>query len=202
MGLFSSTPPVPDRADLAAAVLRLDPNDASNLTTNKIYRRCLPSIPDSETILAVVAAHIGDGPSEDLGPLVVSPESLLFFGDRHGQHKIPLELIDNVGMTDGETLVVDYGNEPVAYRLAMTGPESQVFFAEQLRAAIDQAKEAAKTPGVVAPASEADELDKFAKLRDLGAITNEEFEAKMAQVLSSRGGLAPSGGDLDPKNPY
>lgn len=80
----------------------------------------------------------------------------------------------------------------------MTGPESQVFFAEQLRAAIDQAKEAAKTPGVVAPASEADELDKFAKLRDLGAITNEEFEAKMAQVLSSRGGLAPSG-DLDPK---
>lgn len=198
MGLFSRTPPLPDRADLAEAVGRLHPKDAGNLATNKVYRRCLPGIPDSETILAVIPVHVGDGPSEDLGPLVVSAQNLHFFGDRHGEHKIPLELIDVMALTHGEQLVIDYGNEPVAYRLGLAQQESQAFFTERLRGAMDQAREATQTRAVVAPESEGDELEKFAKLRDLGAITGDEFDAKMAQVLGSRAELPPSGGHPDP----
>jgi len=52
---------------------------------------------------------------------------------------------------------------------------------EELRQAIDQRIAAFGTGGQVTSA--ADELEKFARLRDQGIITEEEFEAKKKQIL-------------------
>jgi hypothetical protein len=43
----------------------------------------------------------------------------------------------------------------------------------------------AAVPGAAAPASVADELAKLAKLRDAGALTDDEFAAQKAKLLGT-----------------
>ena len=56
---------------------------------------------------------------------------------------------------------------------------------ENVKKAIEKQIEAAHKPNqqVAAPVSEADELAKFAKLRDDGIISPDEFEAKKKAIL-------------------
>lgn len=48
---------------------------------------------------------------------------------------------------------------------------------------IDDLKKQKNTPTVVAATSTADELKKFKDLLDMGAITQEEFDAKKKELL-------------------
>ena len=85
-----------------------------------------------------------------------------------------------VGGTESKAGIVDAVNDE---NTVMFNKRQQPDF-EKMRDAIRSSIKAIKQAnGKAAPISAADEIRKLASLRDDGLITNEEFEAKKAQIL-------------------
>lgn len=190
MGLFSRTPPppLPDRADFEEALNGLNPKDRAQLFQGRIYRDLLSGALSSDLlsqtrILAVISAFVGEGFSSDQGPLFVTNENLLFYGC-DGHRKVPLHLIYDMGLEPiSEKVFIDYGNKQEWFSLAANKRDSRRAFVQRLEAAIEEAQKSAKPSSSSTPRSSADELEKFAKLRDRGVLSDEEFEAKKRQIL-------------------
>jgi hypothetical protein len=117
-----------------------------------------------------------------------------------GEKRLPIGSITGVqwkapaGVADGFLqFTIPGGNEArgvgagSAYRDENSMPfnRTQLPSFETMRDAIEQAISSRMPPGAPGPVSVADEIQKFAQLRDNGVISPEEFEAKKAQLLNS-----------------
>ena len=84
-------------------------------------------------------------------------------------------------------VTVEPNKEPVyGFRLNGLKSDSRDQFIATFESVVRDAerRRARGAEGKTTPSSAADELAKFAKLRDDGVISNEEFEAKKAQLLN------------------
>jgi hypothetical protein len=182
MGMFSrTTPALPHRADLDAALAGLHPNDAEKIRRSHHLADACGELPSSATIVALLPAVI-DSPA-DRGLLCATAVELIFLGERHGQIKLPLDSVYQVGLIHrGNTLMVAFGAKEAHFGVSFNKKESLAWFIDRLQAAVDEAKQGV-SPAAAAP-SAADELAKFAALHAQGVLTDAEFAAKKAHLLA------------------
>jgi hypothetical protein len=179
--MFSRTaPPLPHRADLDAALSGLHPRDAEKVRRSHHLAVACGELSSSATIVAVLPAVI-DRPA-DRGLLCVTATELIFLGEHHGQVKLPLDSVYQVGLVHrGITLMVAFGAKEAEFGVSFNKKESLSWFVDRLQTAVDEAKQRGSAGGV-AP-SAADELAKFAALHAQGVLTDAEFAAKKADLL-------------------
>lgn len=138
----------------------------------------------TETVL-----ELGQGMCGNDQGLVVLTDERLFFFDRTltgaTLQEFPLAAITSVTVNKkltGEALAITVAGSTSTITHLMHGQ------GEALGRAFRQAKAASgsatsQAQSVVAASSDADELEKLASLRDRGILTEEEFQAKKAQIL-------------------
>lgn len=189
-GLFPSKrriePPatLPDRSDLSEAFKQLHPDDQQRLLTDRRLRNTFLTALDSEQlrdarILAVIHCFMNANVSDE-GPLVLTSDRLFWFPPPPlgGSINAQLKEIWDVQEGDG-VLVASFGlRNRIFANFGLAEVASQSFFRNQFMAALK-----ASQGGEGSGDSEADALEKFAKLRDQGVLSEEEFQAKKAQIL-------------------
>jgi hypothetical protein len=121
---------------------------------------------------------------------------LLGGGSLRGDKSIPYSSIaavqlKNGGLTAGYLqLTLIGGSEAKSGLFQATTDENTVMFYSGSNNQFEEAKQLlekrilAARSGVAQPKSDADELEKFASLRDKGVITEEEFQQKKKQILN------------------
>lgn len=161
-----------------------------------------PEIPETETFWAVIPStrrwEEGDYRYEEYGALYLTSERLFWrTGDggfevdltelsvgglRKEQKRWSDHLHIGIGPSSNPSYDFDFGDRKMSG--TVKDGESYDFFLETLKAAV---KEASKSPTKQPESgpSAADEIAKFAKLRNDGVITDDEFAAKKAELLGS-----------------
>lgn len=192
------------RDDLRESAERLNPADLKTfLSLCDGLEEELTSVPGDEQFHAVLPVS-GRQQDEYDGPigrgiLVLTSERLLYLGNggggifgSTGRFEVPLHQISMSGWGMERrwaipilAVAVEPNKEPVfGFRLNGLKSDSREFFLATFENVIREAerRRARGMEGVAAP-SAADELAKFARLRDEGVISEEEFEAKKDQLL-------------------
>lgn len=192
------------REDLRSCAEKLSPDDLKAfLALCDGWEEELAAVPVDErfqAVLPVSGRHQDeyDGPF-GRGALVLTAERLLYLGNggggitgSTGRIEIPLHQISMSGweMTRRWAIpilavTVEPNKEPVyGFRVNGLKSDSREQFISTFESVVREAerRRARGAEGATAP-SAADELAKFAKLRDDGTISDEEFEAKKAELL-------------------
>ena len=192
------------REDLRSCAEKLSPDDLKAfLALCDGWEDELAAVPADEQFHAVLPVS-GRNQDEYDGPfgrgtLVLTSERLLYLGNggggitgSTGRIEIPLHQISMSGWGMARrwaipilAVTVEPNKEPVyGFRLNGLEPDSREQFITTFETVVRDAerRRARGAEGATAP-STADELAKFAKLRDDGILSDEEFEAKKAQLL-------------------
>ncbi|MCA1700991.1 MAG: SHOCT domain-containing protein [Actinobacteria bacterium] len=186
------------RGDLQPLVKRLHERDRQNfLAWCGAYGGALDNVREDEAFRGAIPSvggdDLSDGP-EGRGILVLTDERLMFMGDLN-RFEVPLHQIGmsnwgvtkDTGLVRAPTLEVGVGpsNSPLyAFGLSTLKRESWEPFVSTLETVVREAERARNAaPGQRGQESVADELAKFARLRDAGVITEAEFEQKKASLL-------------------
>lgn len=192
------------REDLRGCAEKLSPDDSKAfLALCDGWEDELAAVPADEQFHAVLPVS-GRNQDEYDGPfgrgtLVLTSERLLYLGNggggitgSTGRIEIPLHQISmsGWGMTRRWAIpilavTVEPNKEPVyGFRLNGLKPDSREQFITTFETVVRDAerRRARGAEGATGP-STADELAKFAKLRDDGILSDEEFETKKAQLL-------------------
>lgn len=148
---------------------------------HKAYLPQLEKIAESESIVAAIPVVV-DNPG-DRGPLVITSRQLLFIGERFGRVVVPLYAIHGTSLNRSQTLHVSFGAEQVAFGTPSLSADEINRFVATLGGAADVARTPPAQTAAPIAVSQADELLKFATLRDQGVITDAEFRLKKAQML-------------------
>jgi Short C-terminal domain len=192
MGFFKGfrdymSPPQADfeslRSDLQNCIDELDARDANRfLSWYSAWGSPLADVPDAESFLAVAPIVALRG----RGLLVLTSKRLLFSGE-FGQFEVPAHRLSMTGLgvdRHATTLQVAVApnNDPVyEFGISTLQDATRSRFLNTLEVFV---RETEGRGNGEAPKSTADELAKFARLRDQGVITEDEFAAKKAQLLS------------------
>jgi len=182
MGLFARrpVPALPDREDLEATLRRMSPGAAEEIRNKRYLAEACLAIPDDERVVALLPSGVNNPP--DRGLLCATTRALLYIGELREGIRLSLDSFYEVGIIHhGSTLKVAYGAQEAHFGAPHRDEISREFFVRQLRDAVERVKNAAKAPA--AKPSDADELAKFAALRDQGVLTDSEFEVKKAELL-------------------
>ncbi len=170
------------RPDLRDCVERIHPADRNSfLGPYRSWGADVAAVPPEEPILAA-APTVADG----RGMLVLTSERLLF-GGQSGKAEMPLRELsisrletDSIGTL---RIFTDEGGDRYhEFGMSPYKKETRGQFIQALTDAIREAHRPA--PAASQSNSAADELEKFAALRDKGIITEEEFEEKKRGLLS------------------
>lgn len=171
------------RTDLQDCIDDIDPHDANQVLSSYIvWGASLAGVPASESFLAVSPTVVRGGS----GLLALTSKRLLFSG-QFGRVEVPAQRLSMAGLTVtplGTVLRVAVAptNHPVyVFEFSTVQDATRRRFLSILETFVRDAEDAAN--GHV-QRSAADELAKFARLRDQGVITEGEFAAKKAQLLS------------------
>jgi hypothetical protein len=203
---MTSTPVAKEqlREDLRSCAEKLNAADQNTfLSLCNGWEEELASVPADERFHAVLPVNGRqqdeyDGPF-GRGALVLTSERLLYLGNggggifgSTGRIEIPLSQVSMSGWGMARrwaipilAVTVEPNKEPAyGFRLNGLKPDSREQFVGTFENVGREAerRRARGAEGVVA-SSAADELAKFAQLRDEGVISDEEFEAKKAQLL-------------------
>jgi Short C-terminal domain len=192
------------REDLRGCAEKLSPDDLKAfLALCDGWEDELAAVPADEQFHAVLPVS-GRNQDEYDGPfgrgtLVLTSERLLYLGNggggitgSTGRIEIPLHQISMSGWGMARrwaipilAVTVEPNKEPVfGFRLNGLKPDSREQFITTFETVVRDAerRRARGAEGATAP-SAADELAKFAKLRDDGILSDDEFEAKKARLL-------------------
>lgn len=172
------------RPDLQRCVNALHAADAGKfLSWCGAWGSSLNDAPDDESFLTVLPVLALKG----RGVLALSPRRLLFSGE-FGRLEVPGHRLrmSEVGV-DRHTTTLRVGvgpsNDPVhEFGISILKRESLDHFLRVWETFVREAENPHARRE--SPVSTADELAKFSQLRDQGVITDAEFEAKKAQLLS------------------
>jgi hypothetical protein len=169
------------RPDLRDCVDRIHPADhQSFLGPYRSWGSDVEALPPTEPILAAAPVV-----SRGRGMLVLTSERL-FYGGQDGKAEIPLRELsvsrvetDSIGTL---RIFTDEGGDRYhEFGMSPYKKETRGQFIQALTGAI---REVSKPVTTAQTGSAADELEKFAALRDKGVITEEEFEEKKRGLLS------------------
>lgn len=210
MGLFSKTPRATEGEALAA--LRPDLKHCAEQVREPTVTKALakggpmwappPDIPSSEEFLAVYPSHRwwedATHRYQERGMLYLT-SARLFWRSGESGFEVPLGELTVAGLRTErrkyyQFLHIAIGpsqNPSYQFEVGKTGTLGDVkedpgydFFLKTLQATVREDESARRrTPSRGAGASAADELEKFAKLREQGVISDEEFDAKKNQLL-------------------
>lgn len=170
------------RPDLRDCVEQIHPADRSSfLGPYRSWGSDVEALPPDESILAAAPAV-----SNGRGMLVLTSERVLFAG-QSGKAEMPLRELsvsrletDSIGTL---RIFADQGGDRY-YEFGMS-PYKKETRGQFLQALTDAIREAHRpAPAAAQSNSAADELEKFAALRDKGILSEEEFEEKKRQLLS------------------
>lgn len=169
------------RPDLRDCVERIHPADRNSfLGPYRSWGDGVEALPPDEPILAAAPAV-----SNGRGMLVLTSERLLF-GGQAGGAEIPLRELsvtrietDSIGTL---RIFTDEGGD--RYHEFGMSPYKKETRGQFLPILTDAIRKANQPVPISQTSSAADELEKFAALRDRGIITDEEFEAKKRELLS------------------
>ena len=189
------------RTDFQRCAERLE--DPSVLKAIAKGRRRPPDLSSTETLLAMYIPQVRKWETEthrfrEFGTLYLTSERLIWEGGESG-FEVPLAELSTAGLRTErhryfQELHIGVGpsrHPSYTFEVGKTGtfggtkPDPGYdFFLETLKAAV-QESERSRSQGLDqgGEPSAADELEKFAKLRDQGVISDAEFEAKKSQLL-------------------
>jgi hypothetical protein len=169
------------RSDLRDCVDRIHPADQQSfLGPYRSWGSDVEALPPTEPILAAAPVV-----SSGRGMLVLTSQRLLY-GGQNGKAEMPLRELsvsrvetDSIGTL--RIFTDESGNRYHEFGMSPYKKETRGQFIQALTDAIREANESATAAQV---GSAADELEKFAALRDKGVLTEQEFEEKKRELLS------------------
>lgn len=173
------------RSDIARARSLM----AVKVGSGREIKRLVEHLGDDERVERMVSGQYGGGS----GLLVLTNLRLLFLKDgmmKKTLEDFPLERISSIqwssGLASGKLIIFASGNKAEVANVAKKDGKD---IADRVRERIVNASKgdsiATPTPVAGAAASVADELKKLVELRDMGALTEDEFAAQKVRLLGT-----------------